>query len=72
MTGFVGAAGNPLSALTIAGLQDLGYQVDLGAADPYTLPDLLSLAQAGLLVTHAAPVDRGFVLPTVPIPVPAQ
>jgi hypothetical protein len=72
MTGFVGAAGNPLSELTIASLQDLGYEVDLDAADPYTLPDLLSLAQAGLLVTHAAPVDRGFMLPTIPIPVPVK
>jgi hypothetical protein len=67
-----GAAGNPLSELTIASLQDLGYEVDLDAADPYTLPDLLSLAQAGLLVTHAAPVDRGFMLPTIPIPVPVK
>jgi hypothetical protein len=71
MTGFVGAAGNPLSRLTIASLEDLGYEVDLDAADPYTMPDLLSLAQAGLLVTHAAPIDRGFMLPTIPIPVSA-
>jgi hypothetical protein len=38
MTGFVGAAGNPLSALTAAAMGDLGYQVDLAAAEPYTLP----------------------------------
>ena len=44
--------------------------MDLDAADPYMLPDLLSLAQAGLLVAHAAPVDRGFMLPTIPIGVP--
>ncbi len=72
MTGFVGAAGNPLSKLTVASLQDVGYEVDLDAADPYALPDLLSLAQAGLLVAHAAPVDRGFMLPTVPLPVPVK
>ena len=70
MTGIVRAAGNPLSRLTVASLQDLGYQVDLDAADPYTLPDLLALAQAGLLVAHAAPVDVGYMLPTIPIPVP--
>ncbi|WP_067462270.1 leishmanolysin-related zinc metalloendopeptidase [Actinomadura macra] len=69
MTGFVGAAGNPLSRLTIAGLQDLGYQVDLDAADDYALPNLLSLAQAGALVTHTAPIDHGFVIPTIPVPV---
>ncbi|QXJ25585.1 peptidase [Actinomadura graeca] len=72
MTGFVGAAGNPLSRLTIAGLQDLEYQVDLEAADEYALPDLLSLAQAGSLVTHVAPVDHGFMLPTIPVPVEAK
>jgi hypothetical protein len=72
MTGFVGAAGNPMSKLTVASLQDLGYQVDLAAADPYTLPDLLSLAQAGLLATHTAPVDHGFMLPTIPLPVPMK
>jgi hypothetical protein len=72
MTGFVGSSGNPLSRLTVASLQDIGYEVDLEAADLYALPDLLTLARAGLLVAHAAPVDRGFMLPTVPIPVPAK
>ena len=38
MTGFVGNAGNPLSALTIASLADMGYTVNLAAAEPYTLP----------------------------------
>jgi hypothetical protein len=38
MTGYVGGADNPLSRLTVAGLQDLGYAVDLGAAEPYGLP----------------------------------
>jgi hypothetical protein len=72
MTGFVGAAGNPLSKVTVGSLADMGYQVDLDAADPYTLPDLLSLAQAGLLVTHAAPIDHGIVLPTIPLPVSSK
>lgn len=72
MTGFVGAAGNPLSRLTVAGLQDQGYAIDLEAADEYSLPNLLSLAQAGSLVAHTAPVDRGFMVPTIPIPVAAK
>jgi adhesin/invasin len=40
MTGWVSAAGtaNPLSAITIASLADLGYLVDLSRADPYTVP----------------------------------
>ena len=32
MTGFVGAAGNPLSRLTIACLEDMGYEVNPSVA----------------------------------------
>lgn len=37
MTGYIAAAGvaMPLSRLTVAALQDLGYTVDYGAADPF-------------------------------------
>jgi hypothetical protein len=38
MTGFIDQGANPLSRVTIASFGDLGYQVDLSAADPYTLP----------------------------------
>lgn len=38
MTGFISTSGNPLSAISIASLQDIGYVVNLGAADPYTVP----------------------------------
>ncbi|HEX6308395.1 MAG TPA: leishmanolysin-related zinc metalloendopeptidase [Longimicrobiales bacterium] len=37
MTGFISAAGNPLSAITIGSLMDMGYQVDFGAADAFTV-----------------------------------
>ena len=37
MTGYVGSAPDPLSRMTIASLKDLGYSVNLGAADPYAL-----------------------------------
>jgi hypothetical protein len=37
MTGFVGGNGNPLSAMTIASLQDLGYGANPGAASSYRL-----------------------------------
>ncbi len=42
MTGYLDSGSNPLSALTIASLADLGYGVTLGAADPYGLPGLRS------------------------------
>lgn len=38
MTGYLGIGSEALSRLTIAALADQGYGVDLGAADPYTLP----------------------------------
>lgn len=37
MTGFLNAGSNPLSALTIAQMQDLGYAVNMGVADAITL-----------------------------------
>jgi hypothetical protein len=42
MTGFLGgvtsATVNPFSALTIASMKDMGYDVDLGEAEPYSIP----------------------------------
>ena len=37
MTGFIGPGVSPLSVVTLASLADLGYVVDLAAADPYSL-----------------------------------
>jgi Leishmanolysin/Bacterial Ig-like domain (group 1)/Bacterial Ig-like domain (group 2) len=36
MTGFVAAAGNPLSAITVRSLADMGYAVNQAGADPFT------------------------------------
>jgi hypothetical protein len=38
MTGYVNLGGMPLSAITVGSLADLGYTVNLLAADPYTVP----------------------------------
>jgi len=38
MTGWINSGANPLSAITVQSLADMGYSVDLTAADPYTLP----------------------------------
>jgi Leishmanolysin len=72
MSGFIAEPGNPLSRMTVASLGDLGYEVDLEAAEPYVLPNLLALAEAGLLVPHAAPIDVGVVLPVLPMTLPAD
>ena len=72
MSGFIGDPGNPLSRMTAASLGDLGYQVDIDAAEPYTLPDLLELAETGALVEHTAPLDDGLVLPVIPLTLPLE
>ncbi|MEM8809027.1 MAG: proprotein convertase P-domain-containing protein [Cyanobacteria bacterium P01_G01_bin.38] len=48
MTGFLNPGNNPLSRLTIASLEDLGYAVNYNAATPYALPTALELAIMGL------------------------
>lgn len=46
MTGWIDHNNNPMSAVTIAAFADLGYGVDLGAADPDGTPTLRSGAPA--------------------------
>lgn len=70
MSGFIGERGNPLSRLTVASLKDLGYEVDLDAAEAYSLPNLRDLAELGELRTHTAPIDRGRMLPIIPTVLP--
>jgi hypothetical protein len=38
MTGFIAKRGNPISRLTVAALEDMGYGVNFGNAEPYRLP----------------------------------
>ncbi|MEO5823673.1 MAG: leishmanolysin-related zinc metalloendopeptidase [Vicinamibacteraceae bacterium] len=68
MSGFIAAAGNPLSRLTVASLQDLGYKVNLSAAEAYSLPNLQMIAERGLLMAvpahrHTLPIFSPKVLP---------
>jgi hypothetical protein len=72
MSGFIAAAGNPISRMTVASLEDLGYVVDMDAAEPYTLPNLLALAERGMLTAHVAPIDSGVMLPYLPSVLPAS
>lgn len=70
MSGFIAAPDNPISAMTVASLQDLGYEVDTNAAEPYALPNLLQLAEKGLLMSLTEPAHSGIVLPNIPIVLP--
>jgi hypothetical protein len=53
MSGFIAAPNNPLSKVTAACLKDMGYVVNMNAAEPYNLPNLQALAEAGLMMAHA-------------------
>jgi hypothetical protein len=48
MTGFLNADVNPLSRLTVASLQDMGYEVNFDAADPYAIPSRLEVLMLGI------------------------
>lgn len=50
------APANPLSVMTIGQFRDLGYEVDLAAADPYTR----DFSQLGVLAADPPPADRTF------------
>ncbi|MEU9130924.1 leishmanolysin-related zinc metalloendopeptidase [Kitasatospora sp. NPDC048540] len=71
MSPSIAGPGNPLSRLTVASLEDIGYQVDLDAADPYDLPDLLGIASSGAGVARSGLVNGGVVLPVIPTGRPA-
>jgi hypothetical protein len=60
--------------MTIASLQDLGYIVDLDAAERYELPDVRALVEQGLVLTERVEgaLAEGIMLPTIPIELPAS
>jgi hypothetical protein len=45
MTGFLNPGVNPLSVVTVASLADLGYTVDVGQADAFTLDPSFRIAR---------------------------
>ncbi len=59
LTGYLGTGTQPLSAMTIQSLADLGYQVDIDEADAYTVPPpalrALLLATPSMLVRMPEP-----------------
>ena len=61
------APGAPLSRLTVASMGDLGYRVDVDAADAYTLPSM-----EGASPGDVPPPPAGTVLPVVPVVLPDE
>ncbi len=66
MTGFIGIGDNPLSRITAASMGDLGYEVNVDAADVYAPPFIgdPSLEPVGRIVTMED-LERTFVKPGV-------
>src|SRR6266536_3528746 len=69
MSGFIAGQNNPLSKLTAANLKDLGYVVDMNAAEAYTLPNLLQMAERGLLAAGDETI-HAHTLPVIPMTLP--
>lgn len=79
MSGFIESPNNPISRLTVASLKDLGYVVNMNAAEPYSLPNLQHLAERGLMAfragreqvhAHALPIFAPKVLPDNSLNIP--
>lgn len=48
MTGFLNPGPNPLSRVTVAALQDMGYKINFDTANPFALPSHLQLSMMGV------------------------
>lgn len=68
MTGFseIQFVEQPVSEVTIGSMTDLGYETDLGAADPYTLPDPSSVEPGPSPAAGWDVIDPGPVLMLLP------
>ena len=69
MSGSIAGVGNPISRVTVASLQDLGYVVDINAAEPFALQSLSSDDRTALVAQEAL---SGIVLPNIPTVLPAS
>jgi hypothetical protein len=64
MTGFYNAGVvNPLSKLTVGSLQDLGYEVNMAAADPYTITAVLNSFPFGVSANRFELIDDVMSIP---------
>jgi predicted Zn-dependent protease len=71
MTGFVSDPPNPMSRMTVASLQDMGYVVNVALAEKYKLPNHLLMAEAGAPTTRGPHLEeRGVMLPNIPMVLP--
>ena len=64
MTGYVNGGTNPMSRVTVGSLADLGYAVDYGAADSYSLP----AGVTGQSLSQATHLDFTLITPIGSLP----
>ena len=69
MSGYISSPGNPLSRVTVGSLKDLGYEVDLDAADPYSFANLFELVEEGAFAVEEESLAITM-LPLLPIVLP--
>lgn len=66
LTGFLGGGSNPISQVTVGSLADLGYGVNLGAADPYSPPSSLVAGSPSAGLSRGAGAIAALVDPNHP------
>jgi Ca2+-binding RTX toxin-like protein len=59
MSSVLNTGSNPLSRVTVAALADMGYDVDLNFADPYTPPTTTATGSSSATSTAGAAVTQG-------------
>jgi hypothetical protein len=63
MTGFLNVGANPISRMTIAAFEDLGYSVDYEPADPYQLPGVFGVQQPPIVEPRGRGHDCVILIP---------
>lgn len=72
MSGYISGPCNAISRITAASLKDIGYVVDIDAAEPYGLPNLMDLAEAGELLPTKTAIGDGIMLTNIPVVLPEE
>ncbi len=69
LTGFLSGSTRPLSLMSVGAFEDMGYEVDYNAADPFGLPTALFLAEMGIMGDRD-PIDTCVITRTEPVILP--
>ncbi|MGF1499748.1 MAG: proprotein convertase P-domain-containing protein [Elainellaceae cyanobacterium] len=70
LTGFISGFFRPISRTSVAAFEDMGYEVNYAAANQYSLPSMLRIAELGLLLGERRALDTCVILVPEPVVVP--